>query len=165
VGIVSYEGIFQLRGGLQLDASYMTKGTGISDNGEEVASLDLSYYDIAPLARGERMLGRRINVYLLGGPRLSILRAATYVSAGGKTDVTEETQGRDWGLVAGIGAAWAIRPSHRVTFDMRTDVGLKTIDASVNNNDFKNFAISLSLGYQWSYSPRAARPDAPCPDS
>lgn len=164
IGLVSAENFFQWRGGLQFDTSYVTKGTAIVDNFGNEATLDLSYYDLALLARGEREVGRRLSVYLLAGPRIGILRDAINVASGEEVDVAEVTSDRDWGVVAGVGAAWAIRPSHHITFDLRTDVGLTTTDASINNDEFKNLAISLSLGYQWSYPPRAARA-APCPES
>jgi hypothetical protein len=116
------------------------------------------------LARGERALGRRLSIYLLGGPRLGILRDATHVSSGGEIDVTEGTADRDWGIVTGIGAAWAFYPSHHITVDVRTDIGTKTTDTSVSGSDFKNLALSFSLGYQWSYPPPVAKADAACSD-
>jgi hypothetical protein len=165
VGILSTKDFLAWRAGLDVDASYVTKGSGITVDGEERGSLDLHYYDLTLLARLEREAGGNLGGYLLLGPGMSFLREAIHVSPSGEADRTGETTDRDWRIVAGVGVRWALYPNHHFTLDVRTDIGTRTIDATVNNTEFKNLAISLSLGYQWSYPPRVTQAGAVCPDS
>jgi hypothetical protein len=162
-GILSARDFLAWRGGLEFDASYITKGSGLSLDGQELGSRDHRYYDLALLARLEREAIKNLRGYLLLGTGVSFLRDATYVYSTGQTDASEETTDRDWRIVAGVGTRWLFRRNHHFTFDVRTDIGTKTIDATINNSQLKNLAISLSLGYQWSYPPR--RSAASCPDA
>src|SRR5690606_6008049 len=79
-GIASARDILRWRGGLHIDVSHTSKGSGIALNGEEVASLELEYYDLSLQAVFERAIGREFHGYFLVGPRLGILRSAINVN-------------------------------------------------------------------------------------
>jgi hypothetical protein len=84
-----------------------------------------------------------------------LLRAKVEDNFGGSEDIKDRRKPVDVGAVLGLGATWALTPSHGVCFELRYDLGLiSTIDIPGNDAEVKNRVLSFMVGYQWGLGSR-----------
>lgn len=136
---------------LQPELLYATKGTDAELDGQPVSTVRMSYVEIPVLARVLILPRARMQPYALLGPALGLLLGAEVEGAvsGNITDLTDDTRLFDLGLTMGVGAAWALSSMGSFTLEARYNLGLISVDDSVNQDDIKNRALTFFVGYQY----------------
>lgn len=138
---------------VQLEILYASRGTGRERDGMDVGPLVSTYIDVPLMIHGRIPLHGRITPYVLAGARLSVLLGAKVEYTDGTTvDVKDIASPLDYGLLFGAGTKFDLSVNGVLQFEIRYDLGLRTIDANENNpepSDIKNRALAFMLGYQY----------------
>jgi len=112
------------------------------------ATFTVEYLELPVLAKIILSTGET-KPYLLAGPALGILLSSEgKVEMGGISisDELEDVKSIDFGLVLGAGIDIDLGTG-TLLFDARYNLGLTSIDDSVDDGDIKNSVISFNVGY------------------
>jgi opacity protein-like surface antigen len=135
---------------LQPEIVFITKGTDADVDGEYGGGFNLRYIEIPVLARIRIPVGERIHPYVTAGPQVSFLVKSEVEERDGRTtDVVDDTQSIDVGVVLGAGATIKI-PSlaGAVLVEARYDWGLRKIYPE-SPLEVQTRTLSFLIGYQY----------------
>jgi hypothetical protein len=126
---------------LQPEVLYTMKG---AEDKDADYSADLTYVEIPVLLKYSVPMAGMISPNFFVGPSLGILMSAEVADI----DVKDETKTMDFGVVVGAGVDFDLGTG-KVTLDGRYTLGLMSIDDSGDEEDWKNGAISVMVGYMF----------------
>jgi len=136
---------------LQKGEAHNTSVNGVSSDIQE----EFNYITVPLFLKGnfndELGLGEKWNIYGFAGPYYSYLVSAkcktTVKGETTKTDITDNSEKNDWGVVFGGGVSRNLNNGNAIFAELRYDMGLYEI--SDVNSDLRNKAINFSIGYRF----------------
>jgi hypothetical protein len=126
---------------IQPEVLYTMKG---GEDPDEEYSFDLTYVEVPVLLKYSVPMEGMISPNFFVGPSLGILMSAEFA----EEDVKDDLKTMDFGVVVGAGVDFDMGTG-KVTLDGRYTLGLMSIDDSGEEQDWKNGAISVMLGYMF----------------
>ena len=138
---------------IQPELLFVMKGTK-SDAGGVNYKTNLSYIEIPVLFKVLLAGGGNFKPNFYAGPGISFLMSAKATAdpepTGWVEDIKDDIKSTDFGLIGGAGADLLMGPGPgKITFDIRYNVGLSTLDNDDDGVDEKwnNSTISFMVGY------------------
>jgi len=127
--VIQPEVLYTMKGGEDPDLEY---------------SFDLTYVEVPVLLKYSVPMEGMISPNFFVGPSLGILMSAEL----DEVDVKDDLKTMDFGVVVGAGVDFDMGTG-KVTLDGRYTLGLMSIDDSEAEQDWKNGAISVMIGYMF----------------
>jgi hypothetical protein len=138
---------------IQPEIQFNMKGNKV-EVGDATYKGKLSYIEIPVLAKVMLSGGEKIKPSFYVGPEFAFLMSASASAdpepEGFESDIKDDFKSSDFGLIGGIGLDY-LMGTHKITFDLRYDVGLASIADYKNlegdDAKVKNSAITFLVGY------------------
>lgn len=147
---------------LQIEPSFIQKGTNIHLEGVELGGTRMDYFEIPLLLKATHQASSKIGVHALAGAYLDVLIDSAELDSMGNVipDATEFEYDRlDLGLVAGVGIGFRLSRNVAVSLGVRYEQGLTNIDDDAGYSPgrrHRSFLLLLGVDYElWRSSPTA----------
>jgi hypothetical protein len=135
---------------VQPELLYTMKGAKVQPAGGTEASTTYNYLEIPVLFKVLLAGGGNFKPNFYAGPAVAFLLSASSDPEVPGYDVKDATKSTDFGLIGGVGADLLMGTGPgKITFDVRYDVGLSSLDNVDDGIDAKvnNSAITFLVGY------------------
>jgi len=129
---------------IQPELLFSQKGAGYDYSVE--TSLNANYLEIPVLFKWMPAMEGAVKPNLVIGPGLGILMSAEIDADGDTTDVKDDANTMDVGLILGVGADYALTQG-KVTVDLRYEMGLTDTVKDNDGDPVTNSVISVLVGY------------------